>query len=249
MDLQLRQVMHHIEHEFEWESCFRLHIYCMPVFAQIIKWCATDRIVYIKTMRMLFKKLFEDMSANGQESSNVTILDSTAECIDYKILAKPVALHHPLTRLLAGLSLHLNKFDLTFEANEFDIMERPSSIQMMEPSLRTTVFIGQIQAGLWRRNGHSLNEQAMAYNDPRWRKELKEQDITMLQLAAAMMKPDDFMINVINKYDLLKWTLESFDCKEDDSVRQINTLVEEFLSTMIYILGERYAVWFCPQHW
>ena len=119
-------------------------------------------------MRMLFKKLFEDQNTTGQEPSHVTIAGKTAECIDFQVLSKPVALHYPLSRLLAGLSLYMRKFDLTFESNEFDIMERPSAIQMMEPSLRTTVFIGQIQAGLWRRNGHSLNEQAMAYNDPRY---------------------------------------------------------------------------------
>ena len=43
MDIQVRQIMHHIEHEFDWESCFRLHIYFMPIFALVIKWCSTDR--------------------------------------------------------------------------------------------------------------------------------------------------------------------------------------------------------------
>ncbi len=64
----------------------------------------------------------------------------------------------------------------------------------------------------------------------------------MLQLAASNMDPNEFVINIINKYHLINWTSEAFDCKEDDSVRQINTLVEEFLATMIYILGERYIV-------
>ena len=63
----------------------------------------------------------------------------------------------------------MDKFELTFDSNELDIMERPTSIQMMEPSLRTTVFVAQIQAGLWRRNGHSLNDQINAYHDPRFR--------------------------------------------------------------------------------
>ena len=84
----------------------------------------------------------------------------------------------------------MNKFELDFDANELDIVEKPSPIQMMEPSLRTTgsffrefftwnreflreiflifvVFVAQIQAGMWRRNGHSLIEQAMAYHDSR----------------------------------------------------------------------------------
>ena len=87
------------------------------------------------------------------------------------------------------MGVSMNKFELDFDANELDIVEKPSPIQMMEPSLRTTgsffrefyvkswilreiflicvVFVAQIQAGMWRRNGHSLIEQAMAYHDSR----------------------------------------------------------------------------------
>ena len=163
-----------------------------------------------------------------------------AKCIDYQVSSKPVALHHPLTRLLAGLSLYMTKFDLTFDANELDIMEKPPPEQMMEPSLRTTVFVAQVQAGMWRRNGHSLQDQVTAYHDPRWRKEMEDQDITMLQLAASNMPPNDFLINLVAKYQLVNWTSTDFDCREDDSVRQINILAEEFLNTLIYIIGERF---------
>ena len=134
----------------------------------------------------------------------------------------------------------MSKFDLTFDANELDIMEKPTSEQMMEPSLRTTVFVAQVQAGMWRRNGHSLQDQVTAYHDPRWRKEMEDQDITMLQFAASNMSPNDFLINLISKYQLVNWTSTDFDCREDDSVRQINILAEEFLNTLIYIIGERF---------
>ena len=99
--------------------------------------------------------------------------------MDYEVQSKPVALHHPLTRLLAGMGIFMNEFDLTFDSNELDIMEKPSPIQMMEPSLRTTVFVAQIQAGMWRRNGHSLIEQSQAYHDSRWRKEMEDQVFIM----------------------------------------------------------------------
>ena len=59
------------------------------------------------------------------------------------------------------MGISMSEFELNFAANELDIMEKPSIIQMMEPSLRTSVFVAQIQAGMWRRNGHSLIEQGM----------------------------------------------------------------------------------------
>ena len=62
----------------------------------------------------------------------------------------------------------------------------------------------------------------------------------MLQLAAANMLPNDFLINLASKYQLINWTSTDFDCNEDDSVRQLNTLAEEFLNTLIYILSERF---------
>ena len=70
---------------------------------------------------------------------------------------------------------------------------------------------------------------------------MEDQDITMLQLAGANMDPNDFLINIINKFQLILWARDDFNCKEDDSIRQVNTLAEEFLSTLIYILSERYV--------
>lgn len=63
----------------------------------------------------------------------------------------------------------------------------------------------------------------------------------MLQFAGSNMDPNDFLINVINKFSLIPWTREDFNCKEDDSIRQVNTLAEEFFSILIYILSERYV--------
>ena len=157
--MQLRQPTQHLDHEFEWEPCFRLHISFMSVISLVTKWCSTDRVVYIKTLRMLFKKLFDDQNKTGEEYVTHAIGEQSANCLDYQVSSKPVALHHPLSRLLAGLSLYMKKFDLTLDANELDIMERPTPEQMMEPSLRTTVFVAQVQAGMWRRNGHSLMDQ------------------------------------------------------------------------------------------
>jgi hypothetical protein len=36
------------------------------------------------------------------------------------------------------------------------------------------------------------------------------------------------------------WSNKEFDCAEDDSIRQTTTIVEEFFSLLIMIVGERY---------
>ncbi len=184
--------------------------------------------------------------------------------------SRPISIHLPLTRLLAGLSLHLGRFDLQLNSHELNLHERPTILEMMEPSLRCTVLVAQVQAGLWRRNGYSLVDQVEAvrashnsylkkkmpflipivlssfpqvrvYHDPRCRKEMYDQDMLMLQLGAANMDPEDYIINLINKFQLMSWADSSFDCSEDDSIRQVATLVEEFLGCLIIVLGERYS--------
>ena len=113
MDLQVRQVTHHVEYEIEWESAFNLHVKLAPVCALVIQWCGTDRVVFIKAVRMLFKKLFEDQKSG--DSSGLQRIDigpiggHTSTCVDYQVASKPVSMHQPLTRLLAGLSLHMEK--------------------------------------------------------------------------------------------------------------------------------------------
>ena len=52
MDLQVRQVTHHVEYELEWEETFRFHVKVAPVFALVLQWCCTDKIVFIKAVRM-----------------------------------------------------------------------------------------------------------------------------------------------------------------------------------------------------
>jgi hypothetical protein len=68
-----------------------------------------------------------------------------------------------------------------------------------------------------------------------------DQDVTMLQLAASLMDPNDFMINLLNKFALVVWSNKEFDCAEDDSIRQTTTIVEEFFSLLIMIVGERFV--------
>ena len=130
MDLQVRQVSHHIDHEFEWEPYFGLYIKFMQIIPFMVKWCSTDKIVYIKAIRMLFKKLFEDQNSTGQEECTQNIGEKATTCIEYQVSSKPVALHHPLTRLLAGKLLRLQTiflwpaflFDLSFHQNLLGFM-------------------------------------------------------------------------------------------------------------------------------
>ena len=92
---------------------------------------------------------------------------------------------------------------------------------------------------MWRRNGYSMMDQARVYRDPRCRSQMLDQDVIMLQVAAANMDPDEFLINLLGKYQLIEWSGDDFDCSEDDSIRQerlhaccnsLTPLVEELIN-------------------
>ena len=91
-------------------------------------------------------------------TQNFDIEDKTPTRL--QVHAKPISIHAPMTRLLSGLSLFLEKFDLDFStSHEFDILEKPSVVELMEPSLRSAVLVAQVHAGMWRRNGYALIDQ------------------------------------------------------------------------------------------
>ena len=76
-----------------------------------------------------------------------------------QVSSKAVSFHHPLSRALAGLCLHMERFDLHMGSNEFNVRERPGMLEMVEPAMRTTVLVAQVHAGMWRRNGYAVIDQ------------------------------------------------------------------------------------------
>ena len=75
-----------------------------------------------------------------------------------------------------------------------------------------------------------------------------DRDIIMLQLAAANMDPDDFLINVVSKFQLIPWSSEDFDLKEDDSIRQMNTIAGMCISVVTVLEFHRILHPIEPRH-
>ncbi|XP_078593140.1 E3 ubiquitin-protein ligase UBR2-like isoform X3 [Branchiostoma floridae x Branchiostoma japonicum] len=136
----------------------------------------------------------------------------------------------------------------------------PSAMDLLEQPLRTLVMIAQVHAEMWKRNGYSLFHQVYYYHNVRCRAEMQDKDIIMLQVACAQMDPNQFLIALLNKFELMNWIEGDFDdfirlffygrrrdvtekggSATDDLLRFTNSLVEEFLTFLIIITGERYV--------
>lgn len=105
-------------------------------------------------------------------------------------------------------------------------------------------MIAQVHSAMWRRNGYSLLNQLYLYHSVRCRTEMLDRDVVMLQMGATLIQSDEFLIHLLNKFNLLNWADPDFEenslkNREDDSMHQTISLVEEFLGLLIIILGER----------
>lgn len=244
MDAVIRQVGQHIEHEPDWETAFTLHIKLSSLISSIIEWCSSDKVILIKVYRMVLAAVNETKFIVSESKTEIKELaDHSVGCLMYEVSAKPVSIHLPLTRLLAGLYIHLQKFNLTFD-NVSTTSDKPSIEQIIEPVLCTRTMISQVYSGMWRRNGYSLLNQLYFYRNVKCRSEMLDRDIIILQMAGSLIESNEFLIHIMNKFNLLQWTEKNFKPNipnaEEDTARQFINMVDEFLELLIVIIGERF---------
>uniref|UniRef100_A0A8D9AGS5 E3 ubiquitin-protein ligase n=1 Tax=Cacopsylla melanoneura TaxID=428564 RepID=A0A8D9AGS5_9HEMI len=248
MDEVTRQIGQHMEYEPEWESAFNLHIKLAPVITLFLQWCGTDKEILVKAYRATMRQLCADESLDlGQLGEVREVGDHSVACLHYDVSTQPVSIHLPLSRFLAGLYIHLDKFGLSFNSPDLisDKILRLTPEQLIEPVLRTQVMISQVHAGMWRRNGYSLLNQIYFYHNVKCRNEMLDKDIILLQIGASLIESNEFLIHLLNKFNLINWVTPNFEqnslkSPEEESIRQTTSLVEEFLHLLILITGERF---------
>ncbi|XP_032673468.1 E3 ubiquitin-protein ligase UBR2 [Odontomachus brunneus] len=246
MDAVLRQVGQHMEYEPEWESAITLHFKLSPVITLGLDWCGSDKVVLVASFRMVLRKLYEQLGNEPAPSQVRELADHSATCLQYDVSSQPVSIHLPLSRFLAGLFLHLEKYNLHFQSAEFISQTKPTPEQIIEPVLTAQVMISQVYSGMWRRNGYSVLNQLYFYHSVKCRHEMLDRDIILLQVGASLIESNEFLIHILNKFNLLNWAQPDFEAnalknQEEDSMRQTINLVEEFLGLLITIIGERYV--------
>ena len=246
VDATVRQVGQHLEYEPDWEIAFNLHIKLATCISSSLQWCGTDKVVLVKAYRAILKKLHENPCYDPSEAGEVRELaDHSVACLQYDVSSKPVSIHIPLSRFLAGLHLYLDDFGLNFDSPTFQI-DKPTPVQIIEPVLRAQVLIAQVHAGMWRRNGYGLLNQLYFYHNVKCRTEMFDRDMNLLQVGASLIESNEFLVHLLNKFNLIRWASSTYEMMclsnpDEDSIRQTVTLVEEFLQLLIVIVGERYT--------
>ncbi|KAH8416831.1 hypothetical protein KR222_006992 [Zaprionus bogoriensis] len=249
MESITRQTGQHMDYEPEWECAFNLHIKLASTISQVIEWAASDvkllRKLYKMTVRALVNNIF---IVGNEKSESKSVAGHTANCLMYDVSMRPVSIHLPLSRFYAGIYLYLGDHGMTYdslqaETEPLNIKLTPREI--IEPVLCTQAMIAQVAAGMWRRNGYSLLHQLYFYRNVRCRVEMLDRDIVCLQIGASLMESNEFLIHVLNKFNMIAWAQPNYEAEvaespmDDEFMRQLS-MTDEFLELLIVIIGERW---------
>ncbi|XP_065694487.1 E3 ubiquitin-protein ligase UBR1 isoform X3 [Patagioenas fasciata] len=237
-----RQIGQHIEVDPDWEAAIAIQMQLKNILLMFQEWCACDEELLLKAYSECHKAVIR-CSTNGRsrEKTVFHLCGHTLESRPYRVSADPVSIHLPLSRTLAGLHVRLSKTGTISRLHEFVSPEEFQVELLVEYPLRCLVLVAQVVAEMWRRNGLSLISQVFYYQDVKCREEMYDKDIIMLQIGASLMDPNQFLLLILQRYELAEAFKKLKPTKDQDLIKQYNVLIEEMLQILIYVVGERYV--------
>ncbi|TKR63505.1 hypothetical protein L596_027324 [Steinernema carpocapsae] len=223
MDEVRRQSVEHQLFESEWETAFNIQIRVQEATSLILAWCSSDREVHRSLVDMILKRVEAITRRHSEFGKKVQriVYDYSANCYEFDVAKGVISIHQSLWRLLAGLfGAAPDILENLCVENVAELMESEPAVEeesekvnlfgkramIMEMGLRVMVLSAQTAAGLWRRNGFSLVNQIHNYFSPLCRTEMFDRDILALQVGAATSEPETFLIRLIDRFGLLRWT-------------------------------------------
>jgi len=223
--------------DLQWEVVFNLQIKLNPLITNILIWCQSDNIILKKVYSIVLKEIWRN--STNYKLRFKKIFGYNVKCVIYDTQKNPVSMHCPLYRFFVGLHLcldHCNQRTLEFR-------EWQSPELIIEPVLRVLILKSQLNGGVIKRNIYSVKNQIYLYYSSKCRLHMSDKDIILLQIAASLMDSNEFLIHMLNKFNLYEWVhrvVKSNKKKTDCVYPYLLPLSEEFLSLIIAIVDNRY---------
>lgn len=158
------------------------------------------------------------------------------------------ALHYTLSWLIAagkGMSVDALRELLSVDMNtrvgdmRQELRAEDRMLAMFDIPLRVCVWLAQIKAGMWVRNGFSLRHQMSTYRSVSQRDLTHNRDIFLLQTSLVTVNPSRMLANMANRFGLMHWMGGNYDTPDGYEEAQVLDLAEEFLHLLIVILSDR----------
>ncbi|KAI8927517.1 hypothetical protein BC831DRAFT_452194 [Entophlyctis helioformis] len=131
-------------------------------------------------------------------------------------------------------------FDVVSMGQRLSLEDRLALI--FEFPLRSVVFISQIKADVWVRNGSIMRSQALHYKDSTLR-DCYDHDLLLLQFASICLGPDKLLTMLIDRFELVPWFQGNTASPELShfGAAQVSSFVQDLLQVVIILLTERSA--------
>jgi E3 ubiquitin-protein ligase UBR1 len=113
------------------------------------------------------------------------------------------------------------------------------AVAMLDMPLRVCVWLAQMKAGIWVRNGFSLRHQMQTYRSVLHRDLTHNRDIFLLQTAMVTVDPSRILLGMVDRFNIYHWLNSSYRAPEGYDDTQVLDLVEDFLHLLIIILSDR----------
>ncbi|TKA23167.1 hypothetical protein B0A50_07197 [Salinomyces thailandicus] len=192
---------------------------------------------------------------------------------NFVVLSEPMSFHHPLHYLLSWLLEHARGMtraevrevlefspeDLRPEAGgvgragalgntaSADQNSEEFLSGLFEHPLRTCVWLSQMKAGLWVRNGITLRHQAHTYKSVSHRDLAYQRDLHLLQTALVLTggpreKPGErFLAQLVNRFALTAWMAGDYRLAPSSGIEEAQhiDMLEDLYHLLITLLTDR----------
>jgi len=183
--------------------------------------------------------------------------------VKFVVEEEPMSFHHPLHHFLSwlieyGKTMPLQQLRSLLSFTTEDLVAKPRSMgkkvmprhadytpedylmAAFDFPLRVCVWLAQMKAGMWVRNGMSLRHQAGTYRGVTQRDVTYHRDIFLLQTALVVCDPSRVLASMVDRFGMEKWCKGIFEQKvkaQDDS--QHLDVVEDMIHLLIVLLSDR----------
>lgn len=177
------------------------------------------------------------------------------QVVQFAVDKQPISFHHALHYTLSwliesGKSMSVEqlhrllmldwdhiKHDAGPEAKVHELEDL--AIAMFDYPLRVCVWLAQMKAGMWVRNGFSLKHQMQTYKNVSQRDLTHNRDIFLLQTALVIINPSRMLVTMIDRFNLVHWMQGDYHAPGGYEEMQVLDLAEDFLHLLIVLLSDR----------
>ncbi|KAG0593011.1 hypothetical protein KC19_1G298000 [Ceratodon purpureus] len=182
--------------------------------------------------------------------------DSEWPAVEFDVSRQDVSFHIPVHRMLAlllhkALDFHSAKQEKSSVKNKVrssdwegsflgEILPKKFRVPgfaavVMEHPLRLQVLCAQVQAGMWRRNGHATSALCDLYHTVHWCEDSLELDLFLLQCCSVISPFENFVERILARFSLSDYFSLSLWHPNEYQV----TLAQELLILLIRLVSER----------